>query len=402
MTSARAARSIPLLALVNGLTVANLYYCQPLMPRIAASYGGSPLVGNLVATGQAGYALGLVLVVPLGDIVRRRPLACTLLLTQAAALLATAAAPGLPALLAAGLVLGLATSSVLQTLLPYAAGIAPERERGRAVGTMLTGSLAGVMLSRTVAGLAAEIAGWRAVFVAAAVVTVLLAVVLARAMESVPAEVELGYRAQLRATARLALAEPVLRRRALIGACVFACFTLFWATAPFLLAGPPYRYGDAEIGLIALVGAAGALAARPLGRVADRGSERPLTGGLLLLGLVSFVPLWAGATTLSWLIAGIVLLDVAVSGVHLLNLSVVYGPPGGARARIASVYMTAYTLGGVTGAAVGTAVYQHGGWGAVQACGAAFMAMGLAVWARDTGVPVPPQAPVARPRTRRR
>ncbi|MES9543245.1 MFS transporter [Actinomadura sp. NPDC000600] len=376
-------RMVWLLAAAYGLTIANLYYCQPLLPQMADSYASSSLVGYLTTAGQLGYALALPLVVPLGDIVRRRPLVCVLLLVDAAALVATATAPAAGALLAAGAVIGLASASVVNILVPYAATTAADNERGRVVATMLSGGLVGILLSRTVAGLTAELFGWRVLYLASAAVTLLLAAALARAMAPSAAEVPIGYAAQLRATVRLAASEPVLRRRSLIGAGVFGSFGVFWTTVAFMLAEPPYRYGEAEIGLFTLVGAAGALAAKVAGRVADRGRQRPWTGALLLLGVASFGAVALGGRSLPWLIAGLLAMDVAVHATHLLNMSVVYGLVDGARSRIASVYMTFYTLGGVAGTAAGAAAYRFGGWTAVSATGAAFMAAGLVAWARE-------------------
>ncbi|WP_141575493.1 MFS transporter [Actinomadura sp. WMMA1423] len=376
-------RMVWLLAAAYGLTIANLYYCQPLLLQMAHSYAADSAVGYLPTAGQLGYALALPLVVPLGDIVRRRPLVCLLLLVDAAALAATAAAPTAGALLAAGAVIGLASASVVNILVPYAATAAAGHERGRVVATMLGGGLVGILLSRAVAGLTAAYFGWRVLYLASAAMTLLLAAVLARAMAPSAAEVPIGYGAQLRATARLAAREPLLRGRSLIGACVFGAFGVFWTTVAFLLADPPYRYGEAEIGLFTLVGAAGALAARVAGRAADRGRQSAWTGGLLILGVASFGAVALGDRSLAWLVAGLLVMDVAVHGTHLLNMSVVYGLVDGARSRIASVYMTFYTLGGVAGSAAGAGAYRSGGWTAVSATGAAFMAAGLAAWARE-------------------
>ncbi|MES9605707.1 MFS transporter [Actinomadura sp. NPDC000929] len=375
-------RTVWLLAVVYGLTIANLYYCQPLLPQMARSYAASS-VGYLPTVGQVGYALALVLVVPLGDIVRRRPLVCLLLLAETAALAATATAPTAGVVLLAGTVIGLASAGVVNILVPYAATVAADHERGRAVATMLSGGLAGILLSRTVAGLTAEVFGWRALYLAAAAGTLLLTAALARVMPPSAAEVPIGYAAQLRATLRLATSEPMLRRRSLIGACVFGAFGVFWTTVAFMLAGPPYRFGEAEIGLFTLVGVAGAFAAKVAGRAADRGRQRASTGVLLVAGAVSFGATAAGSHGLAWLIAGLLVLDVAVHGTHLLNMSVVYGLVDGARSRVASVYMTFYTLGGVAGSAAGAVAYHSGGWGAVSATGAAFMAAGLAAWAGE-------------------
>jgi predicted MFS family arabinose efflux permease len=380
-------RRIWLLAVAYGVTIANLYYCQPLLPQMAQSYAASSWVGNLTAVGQFGYALGLVLVVPLGDIVRRRPLICLLLCVEAAALAATAAAPTVAVLLAAGVVIGLASASVVNILVAYAATLAAGHERGRVVATMYSVGQVGILLSRTVAGLTAQTVGWRPVFLAAAVVTLVLAAALARTMTSSPPEVAIAYTTQLRATIHLAMSEPVLRRRSLIGACVFASFGVFWATVAFLLVGPHYQYNDAQIGLFALVGAAGALAAKVTGRAADRGWQRPTTGVLLVVGLASFGAIWAGDQNVVWLTIGLLATGVAVSGTHLLNMSVVYSLTRSARARIATVYMTCYTAGGVVGSAAGTVAYRLGGWGAVSAAGAAGMAAGLLAWSRDRKVP---------------
>ncbi|GAA1664530.1 MFS transporter [Fodinicola feengrottensis] len=381
MTLETPRRLIWLLALTYGLTIANIYYCQPLLPEITGSYG--PATPALTTLNQVGYALALVLIVPLGDIVRRRPLVCLLLCVDAMALILTAIAPTVGVLLAAGVVVGLASAGVVNILVAYAATVAADHERGRAVGTMLTGGLTGVLLSRTVAGLVSQAVGWRVLFLAAAAVTLVLAATLARTMAPADPEVSIGYLAQLRATVRLAATEPVLRRRSAIGACVFASFGVFWATAAFLLAGPPYHFSAAAIGLVALVGGAGVLAARLTGRAADRGWQRPMTGLLLVLGAVSFAVLWLGGQHLTWFFVGLLAVDIAIHGTHLLNLSVVYGLTSAARSRIASVYMTAYTLGGVIGTAAGVAAYELAGWGAVCVVGAVCMITGLAVWIRD-------------------
>lgn len=386
-------RQIWLLAVAYGLTIANLYYCQPLLPQMAQSYEAGSWVGNLTAVGQLGYALGLVLVVPLGDIVRRRPLICLLLCLEAAALAMTSTAPMVGVLLAAGMVIGLASASVVNILVPYAAALAADDERGRMVATMYSGGQVGILLSRTVAGLTAEIVGWRPVFLAAAVVTLTLAAVLARSMPPSPPEMAIDYKTQLKATINLAVSEPVLRRRSLIGACVFASFGAFWATIAFLLAGRPYHYGEAQIGLFALVGATGALAAKASGRAADRGWQRSTTGVLLIVGLASFGAIWAGGQNLAWLIVGLLAMGAAISGTHLLNMSVVYSLTRSARARIATVYMTCYTLGGVAGAAAGTAAYRFGGWDALSAVGAICMAAGLLTWIHDWRVAEVPEPP---------
>jgi predicted MFS family arabinose efflux permease len=203
-------------------------------------------------------------------------------------------------------------------------------------------------------------------------------------MEAGGPEVAISYREQLRATARLARTEPVLRRRAVMGGLMFAAFGGFWATVSFLLAGAPYHYNQAAIGLFALVGGAGALAAKLTGHAADRGRERVTAASLLILGLASFGAIALGETKLAWLLLGVLFMDAAVQGLNLLNLSVVYNLSNGARARIASVYMTTYFVLGALGSAAGTEAYHYSGWSGVSALGGACVALALLVWLRDT------------------
>ncbi|MER6571898.1 MFS transporter [Streptomyces sp. NPDC001093] len=374
-------RLIGLLATACGLIAACLYYCQPLLPRIAASYGASSsAAGALVTTTQVGYTLGLLLIVPLGDIVARRRLIGILLGAAGTGMLLSGAAPSLWVLLAGGLAVG-AGAVVVQILMPYAASVVPADQRGRAMGTLLTGLLIGILCSRTAAGLVGGAFGWRSVFLAAAGTLAAVALLLVRVLPPSPPDVSLRYGAQLAATLRLAATEPVLRRRSLIGACCFAAFSVFWATSAFLLAGPHYGWGASAIGLFALVGAAGAIAAKATGRLADRGRQEVATGVLLSLGVIAFAAMWPGGRSLAWLVTGVLVMDVAVHGVHLLNMSVVYDLPDHPRARIASVYMTSYYLGGAAGSALGVTAYRFGGWGAVPATGAALLGLGLVAWA---------------------
>ena len=380
----RAPRKIVwLLAVACGVTAANFYYCQSLLPRIAQSFHSTqPATGALVTAIQLGYAAGLFLLVPLGDITRRRRLVCILLLIETAAMAVSAAAPTLGVLIAAGALVGIA-GCVVQILVPYAASIAADHERGQVVGTVFTGLLSGILVSRTVAGLAGQLFGWRAVFGGASMLVLILFGVLFRAMEDAEPQVHLSYGRQLRASFELIVTVPVLRRRSLIGACVFAAFGLFWATVAFLLAGAPYHYNQAEIGLFALVGAAGASVAPRAGRLGDRGYQRPASAAALVIGALSFAAIAAGRTEVLWLIAGVLVMDAAVQTVHILNLSVIYELAGAARARVNSVYMTSYFLGGALGSAVGTQAYRLGGWTAVASVGAGFLVLGLATWAWD-------------------
>ena len=265
-----------LLAFTAGATCANLYYAQPLLPTIAASLHVSQTSASLLVTiTQLSYGVGLLLLVPAADITRRRTLFTWLLGIDTAAVAASAAAPDLRALGAFAFVIGL-TSVVIQMLIPFAATLAAGGERTWAIGTVLSGLLTGILLSRTFAGAVAQVAGWRGVYAVAAVLMAATTVTLYRRLPDLPPEIETGYAAQLREALSLVRTQPVLRWRALIGACSFGSFSAFWTTVSFLLARPPYDFNQLEIGLFALAGAAGALLSAFGGRHIDRRPQAPL------------------------------------------------------------------------------------------------------------------------------
>jgi predicted MFS family arabinose efflux permease len=373
---------VRLLALACGVTVANLYYAQPLLHTIARSLGTSQSTAGLLVTAtQLGYAAGLLLVVPLGDITARRPLFTWLLVADATALAATAAAPGIALLGVLAVIIG-TTSVVVQMVIPYAATLAPDGQRAQVIGTLMGALLIGVLLSRTFAGLLAGAVGWRGVYAAAAGLMAVLAVVMNRLLPRTGREIGLGYAGQLRAVSRLVASEPVLAWRSVIGAAQFAAFSCFWTTVTFLLSGPPYHYSQTAIGLFALVGAAGASAALAGGRQLDRRPRLrwPVTGASLALLAGSFALLAAGAHGLAWLIAGALLMDACCQAVHVTNQSVLYDLVGSARSRITTVYMTSYFIGAAVGSTAGNAAYGHGGWYASCTAAACFCGLGFAAW----------------------
>jgi predicted MFS family arabinose efflux permease len=381
MVSSRAL--VRLLAVVCGVTIANVYYAQPLLHTIAGDLGTSESDAGLVVTAtQLGYAAGLVLVVPLGDILPRRSLLTTLLAVDAAALAASAASPGLPVLALLAVMVG-CSSVVAQMVIPYAATIAPARERAQAIGLIMGALLLGILLSRTVAGLVASAGGWRTVYVAAAGLMTLLAVVASRVLPAGGREVRIGYAAQMRAVAHLALHQPVLRWRAVIGAAQFAAFSCFWTTVTFLLSGPAFHYSQAAIGLFALVGAAGAGCALAIGRPLDRHPRWrwPITGAGVALLLASFGPLAAGGSNVAWLIIGALLMDACSQAVHVTNQAVVYDLIDAARSRITTTYMTVYFLGGAAGTTLGATAYTHAGWNGACAAAAGFCGLAILGWA---------------------
>src|SRR3984957_1460586 len=378
---------VRLMAVTCAVTVANLYYAQPLLHSIGSSLRvGQGSASLLVTVGQLGYAAGLLFIVPAGDIMRRRPLLTGLLAFCAITLAGAALAPNLAAL-AAAVALCCVTSVVVQMLVPYAATLASDNERSRVIGTLMGGLLIGILLSRTFAGVVAEFGGWRMVYGIAAAFMALTAVMLRRALPDHGPQLAITYREQLRGVLDIARAEPVLRWRSLIAACGFGSFGAFWTTVTFLLAGPQYGFSQLAIGLFALGGAAGAVTSLAGGRVLDKRPELrwPVTGASLALLAASYILIGLGgahlgATSLVLLIIGVLLMDACVQGAHVINQSVIYDLLPQARSRLTTVYVTTMFAGGAVGSAVGAQAYEHWGWTGATLVAAAFPVLGLLFW----------------------
>lgn len=374
-------RLVLVFAVATGVVVANNYYAQPLLDTIAQQFHTtSGAAGLLVTLAQIGYALGLLFIVPLGDLLERRRLILTVLIGTSLALAGSALAPTIGALAWLALLVGV-TSVVAQVLVPFAASLAPEAERGRVVGTVMSGLLVGVLLARTFAGLIAQVAGWRAVYWIAAVLMLALIAVLWHELPRVGrAESGLSYGRLLESVWKLVRTEPLLRRRSVYGILAFGAFSVLWTSIAFLLARPPYSYGQAVIGLFGLLGVAGALCASVAGRLADRGWSRYSTGAFVALSLAAFGLLALGGTRLLPLIAGILLLDLGVQGTHITNQSEIYRLHPEARSRLTTAYMVAYFIGGALGSFTSAVIYDAAGWGGVCLLGAGFAAANVAVW----------------------
>jgi predicted MFS family arabinose efflux permease len=375
------------MAVTCAVTVANLYYAQPLLQSISDSLRVSQGSASLLVTvGQLGYAGGLLFIVPAGDIMRRRPLLTGMLAFCAVTLAGAALAPSL-AVLAAAIALCCVTSVVVQMLVPYAATLASDNERSRVIGTLMGGLLIGILLSRTFAGVVAQFGGWRTVYGIAAVLMALTAVTLRRVLPDHAAQLTITYREQLRGVIDIARTEPVLRWRSLIAACGFGSFGAFWTTVTFLLSGPQYGFSQLAIGLFALVGAAGAITSMAGGRMLDKrpGLRWPVTGASLALLAASYVLIGLagahlGGASLVLLIFGVLLMDACVQGTHVINQSVIYDLLPQARSRLTTVYVTTMFAGGAVGSAVGAQAYDHWGWAGATLVAAAFPVLGLLFW----------------------
>ena len=337
---------------------------------MARSLGASAGTAGLIVTfSQMGYAAGLALLVPLGDLLTRRRLLPVLLVITAGGLVVSAFSPAIGVLIAAALVVG-AGSVAAQLLVPMAASLADDEHRGRTVGTVMSGLLLGILLARTASGAVAGLAGWRVVYVMAAGLTLITAATLWFALPPEQERPRIRYGRLLATTARLLVDEGLLRRRAAFGALGFAAFSVLWTTVAFLLAGPPYHYGDAVIGLFGLVGAAGALCANFAGRWADRELGKATTLVFAVSIGLSFLPLWYGRHNLAMLIVGILVLDVGVQGLQVTNQSLIYRLAPQARSRINSAYMVCYFAGGAIGSALASSVYASSHWAGVCLLGA--------------------------------
>jgi len=378
---------VRLMAATCAVTIANIYYAQPLLHAIGSALHVSQAAASLLVTAsQAGYATGLLLIVPAGEIVRRRPLLTALLAVCSLTLAASAAAPDLAVLGAMAALTGV-TSVVVQMLVPYAATLASDDQRSRVIGTLMGGMLIGILLSRTVAGILAQVGGWRVVYGVAAAAMALTAVALRRALPDHPRQLDIRYRDQMAGVLAAVRSEPVLRWRSLLAACGFGAFACFWTTITFLLAGPGFGFSELEIGLFALVGAAGAVSAMALGRALD---PRPrlrwpatgaafglMAGSFVLIGLGGAHP---GALGLGLLVAGVLLMDACVQGAHVANQSVIYGLVPEARSRLTTVYITTMFLGGAAGSVAGARAYQDAGWTGATLAAASFCLLGLLFW----------------------
>ncbi|MFE0044575.1 MFS transporter [Streptomyces albireticuli] len=372
-----------LFAVASGAAVANVYFSQPLLVTMGRDLAMSPaLVGGVVTLTHVGYGLGLFFLVPLGDVADRRRLVVAQLLLLVVALAVVAAARTAAILLAGMAATGL-LAVVTQTLVAFAASLAPPAGRGRVVGLVTSGVVTGILLARTASGLIADLAGWRSVYLASAALTALLALVLYRVLprHGGAPRTPLRYGQLLRSTVTLFARERLLRLRALFGLLVFAAFSTLWSSVALPLSEAPYSWSHSAIGALGLIGVAGALAANAAGRLNDRGLSRRTTGIAFALLAASWLPLALTRGSLWALVVGVILLDLAVQAVHVTNQTLIYALHPDAGSRLIGGYMVFYSIGSATGAVAATSLYAAAGWGAVCALGATFSCLGLALWA---------------------
>jgi predicted MFS family arabinose efflux permease len=356
------------MAVACGLTVANLYYAQPLLVLIARTFAVSQGTAAIVVTAtQLGYAAGLALVVPLGDLLENRKLACRTLVVTAAALGVAAFSPDFTLFLVVSVAIGI-TSVVVQVLVPFAAHLAPPDQRGKYVGRVMSGLLLGVLLARSLSSVTAAAWGWRSIYLISAVFMIALSAVLWRILPERRPGAAVSYGRLLRSTLRLVREEPVLRRLSAAQALMFGTFSCFWTSIAYELVNG-HHLSQLQIAVFALVGAGGAAAALVAGVLADRGFGRPGRAVAIIAAAAAMALAGAGASSVILLAGAGVLLDLAVQGHQVLSQRDIYGLREDARARINTVYVTSAFLGGAAASAISGWLYESHGWTGVSVFG---------------------------------
>jgi len=373
-----------LLATACGMIVANLYYAQTLVGPISRATGlPAQLAGLIVTLTQIGYTLGLLFLVPLGDLLENRRLVVTALVFSTIALVAAAVSTSGAMFLAAALAIGL-SSVAAQVLVPFAAHLSKEATRGAAVGKVVSGLLLGIMLARPVASLVADHANWHVVFGGAAVLMAGLSIVLYKNLPQRHPQSPLPYPKLIASLFHLVAHTPVLRRRALYQAGLFGSFSLFWTVAPLELTSPEFGLSQTGVAIFALVGMAGAVASPVAGRMADAGHTLRATAVALLLGIVGFaLPIISPQShtlALAILVAASIILDMAVAANLVLGQRAIFALAADIRSRLNGLYFALTFAGGALGSALGGWMYATHGWHAALFTGMAFVAVALVGW----------------------
>ncbi len=378
-----------LFALAAGLSVANTYYAQPLLDTMARDFAIAPAtIGLVVTLTQVGYGLGLIFIVPLGDIVDRRRLIAGQGLLSVIALVSIALAGSAGMLFASLAAMGL-MAVIIQILVAFAATLAHPEQRGATIGIVTSGIVIGILGARFVAGLLADLGGWRAVYMTSAVLTLAMVGLLLRVLPSGQSSGSTdSYVAILRSTPVLFLQDRILLVRGFLALLVFAAFSTLWTALVLPLSAAPFSYSHTQIGLFGLVGMTGALAATGAGRLADRGLGQWTSGISLALLLASWGLIALLPRSIPAFLVGIVFLDLAVQAVHVTNQSIIFNRHPEARSRLVGGYMVFYSIGSATGAITTTMAYAFAGWPGVSALGASFSAAALLIWTLSRRLPM--------------
>lgn len=370
-----------IMAIGAGASVANLYYNQPLLVDMAQTFQVSASrIGNISMLTQIGYAIGMFLFIPLGDLRERRKLITHLLGAVVIALLATSFAPNITMLELASFAVGL-TTVVPQLIVPFAAQLAKPQEQGRVVGLVMSGLFFGILLARLVSGLIGHFLGWRMMYLIAAGFMIILMLLLQTYLpKSEPENSQMSYPQVMRSLGQLIIELPLLLKTSIMGGMLFGAFSLFWTTLVFFLKQPPYSYGSEIAGLFGLVGIVGSSIAPFAGRLADKKTPRFVSGAAAGIALLAFFILGLGGQHLWGLILGVILLDLGVQGGQIANQTQVYSLLPHAKNRLNTVYMVTYFAGGALGSTLGVYLWITWGWPGVCLGGISMVLLSLAAW----------------------
>ncbi|MGF9814413.1 MFS transporter [Bacillus toyonensis] len=378
-----------LFAAACGMSVANIYFAQPLLDQLSNEFGiNHSIIGVVITVTQIFYGVGLLLLVPLGDLLNQRRLIVGQMLLSTTALVIVGTASSSMVLFAGMALVGL-LAVVTQTLVAFAATIASPTERGRVVGIVTSGIVIGILLARTFAGILTDVAGWRSVYLFSAALMLLMVFMFIKMLPNVEREVKsLSYPQLIRSVFTLFIQERTLRVRSVLAMLIFADFSILWTSLVLPLSTPPIALSHSAIGAFGLVGVAGALAAARAGKLADQGYGQRTTGIALALLLISWLFISYMEQSLIALVIGIVLLDLAVQAIHVTNQTMILPLHTEARSRLTAGYMVFYSLGSAGGSIASTQIYAHFGWGGVSLLGASVSAFALLFWAMTRRVKI--------------
>ncbi|MED1287708.1 MFS transporter [Bacillus mycoides] len=378
-----------LFAAACGMSVANIYFAQPLLDQLSNEFGiNHSIIGVVITVTQIFYGVGLLLLVPLGDLLNQRRLIVGQMLLSTTALVIVGTASSSMVLFAGMALVGL-LAVVTQTLVAFAATIASPTERGRVVGIVTSGIVIGILLARTFAGILTDVAGWRSVYLFSAALMLLMVFMFIKILPNVEREVKsLSYPQLIRSVLVLFIQERTLRVRSVLAMLIFADFSILWTSLVLPLSTPPIALSHSAIGAFGLVGVAGALAAARAGKLADQGYGQRTTGIALALLLISWLFISYIEQSLIALVIGIVLLDLAVQAIHVTNQTMILPLHTEARSRLTAGYMVFYSIGSAGGSIASTQIYAHFGWGGVSLLGASVSAFALLFWAMTRRVKI--------------
>lgn len=359
-----------------GVVVANLYYCQPLLGALSRAFHVSEESASIInICSQLGYGLGLFFIVPLGDMIARRKLLIWMHLLAALCLMGVGFSSGITVLYVFSVLVGV-TSTACQIFIPLAAHLATDDERGGVLGTVMGGLLTGILLSRTLSGIAAEYWGWQSIYFISAGFMLIMTWLVWRYIPGEEPTFRGTYRELMRSMFGLFRQQRVIRESAWIGACLFGAISAFWATMAFFLEKPPYGYSLALIGLFGIIGTGGALISPYVGRLTDRrGPFLPMRWGIVMM-VVGWVLLFEGRWTIGVIIIGIILIDMGMQSTHVPNLARNYALLPEARTRLNTIYMTSFFIGGTLGSSIGSIAWNVGQWNGVCIAGLIMVLLG--------------------------